>query len=142
MILIHLALKKNRFPLNLLMSIFRKIRKPVLVLLMFALCLVFYNHANNWHYHMLNNGVVIEHSHPYDKQGDRGTSFPSHNHSKSSLLFFDMISNLFVLLIVAIGVQQVFRRLSFIIVPSFIPELIKVDCRRTKSPRAPPYSFF
>ncbi len=139
MILIHLSSICYLFVLNLSMSLYRKIKKSILVVLLWAICLVFYNQAANWHYHMLNNGMIIEHSHPYDKQNDSGASFPNHNHSESFLLFFDMISNFFVILIAAIGVQQVFRNFTFTPVPFFKPRVISIDYRHIKIPRAPPF---
>lgn len=43
------------------------------------------------HSHILDNGTVITHAHPYEKGGN-DTPFPPHHHHNSQLLIFSMFS--------------------------------------------------
>jgi len=41
------------------------------------------------HSHILNDGTIIEHAHPYNKSTD-STPYKSHHHTKAEFLFFQI----------------------------------------------------
>jgi hypothetical protein len=55
--------------------------------------LLFYNNAANWHLHILPNGIIIEHAHPYSKTNNPDTPFQKHSHNKLELLILGLISS-------------------------------------------------
>lgn len=69
----------------------------ILIPMVFAL---FYNQAANWHLHVLNNGLVVEHAHPYQEDQIPGTPYQQHQHSAFEYLALAQISNLVTLLVV------------------------------------------
>jgi len=72
------------------MKQFRKIRQIIISLLIPAIIVLFFNHETNKHVHILPNGQIIVHSHPFNKD------IPvQHKHSKKELLLFSQIFNSF-----------------------------------------------
>lgn len=53
--------------------------------------LLFYNQAANWHFHMLPNGIVIEHAHPYSKSSSTESPFQKHTHNEIEILILGLI---------------------------------------------------
>lgn len=82
------------------MKINRNIRRLVIIILLPALCWLFFNAVYNRHFHELSSGIIISHSHPYDKTKDCSNPYASHSHSEDEFLLYDIISDtiLFVLL--------------------------------------------
>jgi hypothetical protein len=66
--------------------------------------LLFHNRVSNWHYHILHNGIVVEHSHPYSNAKKTGTPFQNHRHTDSEFLMLAELSNALTLLVVALVV--------------------------------------
>jgi hypothetical protein len=60
------------------------------------------NHTINMHMHVLDNGSVVTHAHPYDKTSDNELP-KEHKHSSEELLFFSTLSLLFTGLLLIIG---------------------------------------
>lgn len=74
------------------------------ILCLLALPLVmglFFNQAANWHLHKLDNGMVVEHAHPFERSGNTNVPFQSHQHTSQDFIFLGMISNALTLLLVA-----------------------------------------
>jgi len=74
------------------------------ILCLLALPLVmglFYNQAANWHLHKLDNGIVIEHAHPFERSCNTNAPFQNHQHSSQDFIFLGMISNALTLLHIA-----------------------------------------
>ncbi len=121
------------------MTSFRNLRKLVLIILIPALCWLFYNQVANWHYARLPNGLMIEHSHPYNKHTASSHSpIPNHSHTKSELLHLDIISHFFVLLITAFLLRQLIRTFTTTPVPIHVRIIIKAEYGLVKDSRAPP----
>jgi len=74
------------------------------ILCLLALPLVmglFFNQAANWHLHQLDNGLVIEHAHPFERSCNTNSPFQDHHHSNQDFIFLGMIANALTLLLVA-----------------------------------------
>jgi hypothetical protein len=69
-----------------------------------AMVLLFHNRVSNWHYHVLYNGIVVEHSHPFSDSKKDGSPFQNHQHSDSEFLMLAELSNALTLLVVALMV--------------------------------------
>ena len=80
------------------MKIAYKIQKIIAVILLFAIVLLFENSVINWHYHVLPNGEVICHAHPYKKQHNDTSQDNSHSHSDKDLIILQLITNPNILL--------------------------------------------
>ena len=95
---------------------------------------LFYNQASNWHLHKLENGIIIEHAHPFERSTGT-TPFQNHHHSGQELVFLALISNVlitivlvfFVLAIAAVLLPQKIKTLPSIIVsvPAFPANLLR-----------------
>ena len=53
---------------------------------------MFINSTVNKHSHLLLNGQVIEHAHPFNSEND-AAPFKNHNHTNSELILLSLISN-------------------------------------------------
>lgn len=99
------------------MSFFRHFRLLFVVLILPALVWLFYNQEANWHYTRLPNGMLIEHAHPYDKHNSSHSPVQNHSHTKSELLYLDIITHFFVLVITPLALSQVIRTFTIFPVP-------------------------
>lgn len=77
----------------------RKIKKVVLLLALPLVMWLFFNQAAFWHYHIVGNGVVVEHSHPYKNHTLPGTPFQKHHHSDFEYSILAQLSNILTLII-------------------------------------------
>lgn len=94
------------------------------------------NKAFFLHVHILNDGTIIEHAHPYDTSND-SSPYKSHHHSNAQLLFFHHLELLFLIffltLVLLIAVRRV--KVSFKYTSQY--RLIHLDLPQG---RAPPQS--
>ena len=81
------------------MTFFRKIQKYASVLLLFMLLIVMYNNIANQHYHLLPNGQMVVHAHPFSKS-ESNEPQKQHTHTTSQLFVIAQINNLFTLLLI------------------------------------------
>lgn len=80
-----------------------------IVLIVFTLGL-FINNSVNWHYHLLPNGIIVEHAHPYKKAASTsGTPFEKHGHSELEFLILDLIYYSGLVIVLAFFALQVYR---------------------------------
>ena len=63
---------------------------------MFSLLWLFANQAMNSHAHILYDGQVVRHSHPYTPDKNSHSPFQSHKHTPSVAFFLDLISNVLI----------------------------------------------
>ncbi|MFO7617442.1 MAG: hypothetical protein R6V75_09340 [Bacteroidales bacterium] len=103
-----------------------------------ALFLIYYNSAANWHFHLLKNGTLIEHSHPYSKPSGPNQPFSNHNHSASDLLYLDMISQVLVLVLAAICLARLVRQFNLIPLALNLPGIVTAGYSQLHNGRAPP----
>lgn len=77
-------------------------RKILILILLPALCWLFFNSIYYRHLHELPTGITISHAHPYDKSDDcLNTPFTSHTHTEDEFVFYDIISNIILLIIIS-----------------------------------------
>ena len=57
-----------------------------------------FNNAFFFHSHILSNGVVISHAHPFTEKTDSSAPFKSHKHTKYELVLINMVNNALFLL--------------------------------------------
>jgi len=77
------------------MTVFRKIQKYASILLLFVLLTVMYNNIVNVHCHLLPNGQVIVHAHPFSKSESKEPQ-KQHTHTANQLFVIAQINNLFL----------------------------------------------
>ncbi len=85
------------------MQAIRKIKKIALLITLPLVMWLFFNQVAFWHYHILENGVVVEHAHPFKNSTLPGTPYQQHQHSDfeySLLAQLSIITGLLVLLLV------------------------------------------
>jgi hypothetical protein len=78
------------------------IKKLLLLIALPAILWLYFNQAANWHYHMSNKGILIEHAHPYTKSNVPGYPFPNHNHTDLEYSILAQISQVASLLVFAL----------------------------------------
>lgn len=86
------------------MALRRKLSKLILLLSLPAIMWLYYNQVANWHYHILGNGIVVEHAHPFSNKTASGTPFQQHNHSELEYFFLAQLSNILTLVVVVLGI--------------------------------------
>lgn len=85
------------------MQAVRKIKKLILLFTLPLVMWLFFNQVAFWHFHILENGVIIEHAHPFKNNTQSGTPYQKHHHSDfeySLLAQISTITGLLVLLLV------------------------------------------
>jgi hypothetical protein len=73
--------------------------RAFLLALIPLIMLLFHNQLSNWHYHMLGNGMMVKHAHPYSKAENSGSPFSNHTHSDFEFLLFGQLSNISLILV-------------------------------------------
>lgn len=76
--------------------------KVFITLSLSAVLMLFYNDAANWHYHLLQDGTLIRHAHPFSPAGEDNGPFRNHKHNQTDFIFFAQISIISVILALAI----------------------------------------
>ncbi len=92
------------------MRLFRKFGKLILLLSLPALLLLFNNQLTNWHYHILKDGTVVKHAHPYTSDSDGKTPYQQHQHSDFEMALLAHLSEISTLLVFAIFLAGLFRQ--------------------------------
>jgi hypothetical protein len=82
-----------------MMKNIRIISKALLLALIPLTMLLFHNQLSNWHYHVLGNGIMVKHAHPYNKAENPGTPFSSHKHTDFEFFILGQLSALSLLLV-------------------------------------------
>jgi len=78
-------------------------RKLVVLILLPALSWLFFNSVYYRHLHETSSGIVISHAHPYSSTNHCSDSpFASHSHTENEFLLYDIISNVILLIFVAV----------------------------------------
>ena len=108
----------------------------IFVLLLFALFGLIANSVVNGHFHHLDTGRVIFHAHPFEGDAAGKPVHPSHDHSNSQLLFFDLFTAFVFILTYFLLVLSELIRLDIFFIPAifFTPVLFTTSLQR----RGPP----
>lgn len=70
---------------------------------------LFFNQVAFWHYHILDNGIVVEHAHPFKNSPKQGTPYQSHQHSDFEYTILAQVSNITTLLLIGIVLGLLFK---------------------------------
>ena len=81
------------------MQTIRRIKKIVLLITLPLVMWLFFNQVAFWHYHILENGVVVEHAHPFKNSTLPGTPYQKHQHSDFEYSLLAQISSIIGLLV-------------------------------------------
>ncbi len=81
------------------------------MVLLFALLTVMYNNITNQHRHLLPNGQIIVHAHPFTKN-DGKVPQKQHTHNSNQLLFISLINNLFTFLLLVSFVLRFIQKIT------------------------------
>ncbi len=117
-----------------------QLKKIIVMLLLPALCWLFFNSVYYRHLHKASSGVTTSHAHPYDKTNNCSNSpFSSHNHTEEEFVLFDIISNTILLVLVTIFASlvlfdQLIKDFNFLIKD----KLYKLDLYLLQKYRGPP----
>lgn len=65
-----------------------------------AMFLLFHNRVSNWHYHLLHNGMIVEHAHPFSNSREPGTPYQNHQHSDKEYQVLAQLYNALTWLVV------------------------------------------
>jgi hypothetical protein len=115
----------------------RNIAKIIIPVLLVGVICFLTNSTINQHFHKLSSGIILKHSHPFNKE-NTGKPFQEHHHTSSELVILDQLSNivfwvyLFCIFPVPVLVAYNIKR----IVP--VPVFKNPDHYFTLSNRAPP----
>lgn len=77
----------------------RFIQKLFILLSLPLVIWLYHNQITNWHYHVLDNGTVMKHAHPYKSSTVPGTPFQKHHHNSFEFLFLSLIYSAVPLLV-------------------------------------------
>ncbi len=65
-----------------------------------AIMLLYYNQSANWHYHITEKGIVVEHAHPFTNNNIPDTPFQDHEHSDFQYLVLAQVMHAFGLIVI------------------------------------------
>lgn len=68
-----------------------KIQPLIVTLILLALMVANFNIFYFVHYHIDDNGKIIVHAHPYQKEDQKSHNAPTHTHSKSEFILLALI---------------------------------------------------
>lgn len=71
----------------------RHLSENLFFLLLPAVIWLFLNASINRHFHLLPDGCIISHAHPYEKNPSGPIPFAKHDHTKTELFLLSLISD-------------------------------------------------
>jgi len=114
--------------------------KKLIFILLSLILVVWLNHnqMTNWHFHVMNNGAMVVHAHPYESNTIPGTPFQEHDHNNFEFLFLTLVFNAVPLLLafLVVGLLFSFKSGFFLLIP-FARDLLR-GFYRTLLLRGPP----
>jgi hypothetical protein len=96
-------------------------KKKLLILLGMSLLIwLNYNQTANWHYHIMSNGAVVIHAHPYKSNTIPETPFQKHHHNNFEFLFLSLIFNTVPLLVALLlyGLLSLYKTGELLLFPA------------------------
>lgn len=120
------------------MAWLRRIGKFLLLLSIPAMLLLFYNQAAYWHYHILGDGTVVKHAHPYNTESSGTTPYQNHRHSDFELLALAQLTEILTLVLTALFIAGLFKTSMPARTPRPEPIYLTPPFLSTISLRAPP----
>ncbi|MDP2236065.1 MAG: hypothetical protein Q8J88_06500 [Bacteroidales bacterium] len=120
------------------MKFLRAFGKLFLILSLPVLMLLIYNQTVNWHFHLLKDGTIVKHAHPYSNETQGTTPFQKHQHADSEFLFYAQIAQILILLIVLLLAAAMISSLSRIRSKPLNSVVLKPPFLELLSLRGPP----
>lgn len=68
-------------------------KKGVVLIMMFPLCIVLFSNAVYKHQHVLSDGQRVEHAHPFQSSSDTSGKGSGHQHTDREILLYTIISD-------------------------------------------------
>lgn len=87
----------------------RFIQKLFILLSLPLVFWLYHNQITNWHYHVMDNGTVMKHAHPYKSSTVPGTPFQKHHHNSFEFLFLSLIYSAVPLLVALLVLGVLFQ---------------------------------
>ncbi len=117
----------------------RDILKNILVgVMMSIMAMLIVNQVLYVHTHILPDGEVITHSHPFSRSGGNGSN-PGHHHCNCE---YHILANVYLLYFALLtGLIKFFTSIGIVLFSDHIFSLRNILCSHVKG-RAPPDSFF
>ena len=83
----------------------------VIFILLFGV--IWYNSIYNQHFHILSNGSIVVHSHPYTESDGGSSPFKSHHHSSFELFSIENLHILYFISALLIITLEFFRKAKY-----------------------------
>ena len=91
-----------------------------------AVMFLYFNQSANWHYHVTEDGLIVEHAHPFSNSMIPGTPFQDHEHSDAEYLFLaEMMHSLGLVFVVLLLIGLLLRskkHAAVLPIPAFVPD--------------------
>jgi len=115
-------------------------RRALIGLVIPAMMALYYNQAANWHYHILPNGLVVEHAHPFKKNHFPGTPFQQHHHTDLELSLLSLLYDISALTLLVLVASSLFMQFGDSLSGSYFFLFIPQTVTSSRLLRAPPGS--
>jgi hypothetical protein len=119
----------------------RKLKQLFVLLTLPLVMFLFFNQVAFWHYHVLENGMVVEHSHPFKNNPKPGTPFQKHHHTDFEFTVLAQISHLAGILVVFLVLGLIISSIAAPLNKYFKTAIYQSSCFLTDRLRGPPVSF-
>ncbi len=116
----------------------KKVQKIILLITLPVVLLLFFNQIAFRHYHILENGLVIEHSHPFNNKPIKGTPYQNHSHTDFEYSVLAQISQITGFLLLLFFFEQFLRSMPKPGISAYKSRLVSVTCLKTDPLRGPP----
>lgn len=115
-----------------------QVQKIILLITLPVVLLLFFNQIAFQHYHILENGLIIEHSHPFNNNPVKGTPYQSHNHTDFEYTVLAQISQITGFLLLLFFFERFLRVMQKSGVTAYKSRLISLSPLATDPLRGPP----
>jgi len=112
---------------------FSKVQKFLGILLVLVLSFQVFNKITWQHVHLLPDGSMVAHAHPYNKSDDT-TPFKHHHHNQVDIHFFQILEILFPFVLSGCILVHGFEELGKLVQPSISLETIILSAANGRSP--------
>lgn len=120
------------------MLFLHRLSKVILLLSLPAVLLLYHNQAVNWHFHLLKDGSVVKHAHPYSNDNTASTPFQKHHHGDFELFVLSQLSQIVTLLVVALLIAGLIQQNRTFKQPLAQVVFVQTACQSSLTLRGPP----
>jgi len=119
----------------------RKLKQLFVLLTLPLVMFLFFNQVAFWHYHVLENGMVVEHSHPFKNNPKPGTPFQNHHHTDFEYSILAQISSMISLLVVFLVLGLIISSIAAFLNSYYRTAICQSSYLLVYRLRGPPLSF-